>query len=277
MVGCSGSGTATPESRSDSSSIPGEDTPTYGGVLTLANRGDPPAAFDTMRTSSIALHHVGGALFGAGNLVRRCRENMYLACPDLASSWLANPGFTEWEFTIRPNVTWHDGEPFTAEDAKFWFDLAANGWESDGVPVRAPAYFRGELGEIESVEVLEFNRLRVTLAEPNPHYLSVLANPRLRIAHPKHIFEPLFEDGEYSAGPLDVGVVGTGPFRLESYEPGSLVRVVRNDDYWERGAGGDLPYLDGIDYVIHAQSDGDGRGVSHGGALTGERGGRGTT
>lgn len=250
MVGCNGSGTATPEARSESSPIPGGETPRYGGVLTLANRGDPPAAFDTMRTSSIALHHVGGALFGAGNLVRRCRENMYLACPDLASSWLANPGFTEWEFTIRPNVTWHDGEPFTAEDAKFWFDLAANGWESGGVPVRAPAYFRGELGEIESVEVLEFNRLHVTLAEPNPHYLSVLANPRLRIAHPKHVFEPLFEDGEYSAGPLDVGVVGTGPFQLESYEPGSLVRVVRNDDYWERGAGGDLPYLDGIDYVI---------------------------
>ena len=46
--------------------------PTYGGILVLANRGDPPAAFDPMRTSSIALHHVAGGLFGPGNLVTRC-------------------------------------------------------------------------------------------------------------------------------------------------------------------------------------------------------------
>ena len=120
---------------------------------------------------------------------------MYLVCPDLASNWVANPGFTEWEFTIRPNVTWHDGEPFTAEDVQFWYGLAADGWESDGAPVRAPAYFRGDLGDIESVEVLEFNRVRVTLAEPNPHYLTVLANPRLRIAHPKHLMAPSARGG----------------------------------------------------------------------------------
>ncbi len=226
------------------------ETPVRGGVLILANRGDPPAAFDTMRTSSIALHHVGGAVFGTGNLVRRCRENMYLVCPDLATNWVANPGFTEWEFTVRSNVTWHDGEPFTADDVKFWYDLAADGWKIDGESVRAPAYFRGDLGEIESVDVLPFNRLRVRLAAPNPHYLSVLANPRLRIAHPRHLFEPLLESGGYSIAPLDVGVVGAGPFELERYDPGSLVRVVRNWDYWEHGAGGQMPYLDGIDYVI---------------------------
>ena len=49
--------------------------PRYGGTLYLANRGDPPSGFDSMRTSSIALHEIGGALFGDGNLARRCREN----------------------------------------------------------------------------------------------------------------------------------------------------------------------------------------------------------
>ena len=249
-AGCTADPIAQTPASPSSSPTAGEDVPQRGGVLTLANRGDPPAAFDTMRTSSIALHHVGGALFGPGNLVRRCRENMYLVCPDLAVSWVANPGFTEWEFTIRRDVSWHDGEPFTAEDAKFWLELAAAGWSIGGASVRAPAYFRGELGDIESVDVLENNRLRVTLSEPNQHYLSMLANPRLRIAHPKHLFEPLFTAGDYSAAPLDVGVVGTGPFKLDRYEAGSLIRVVRNEDYWESGEGGRLPYLDGIDYVI---------------------------
>ena len=202
-----------------------------------------------MRTSSIALHHVAGAVFGPGTLVRRCRENIYLVCPDLASNWVANIGFTEWTFTIRNDVLWHDGEPFTAEGVAFWFDLAVNGVETDD-GIRAPAYFRGELGDIESVEVLPFNQVRVTLREPNPHYLEVLANPRLKIAHPKHLMEPLIEQGELSVAPLDVGLVGTGPFVFESYDRGSIVRVRRFDDYWEKGDSGQLPYLDGIDYII---------------------------
>ncbi len=82
-----------------------QSSPRYGGTLTLATRGDPPAGFDTMRTSSIALHQVGGALFGPGNLVMRCRENMYAVCPYLATRWETNPAFTEWTFTIRQNVS----------------------------------------------------------------------------------------------------------------------------------------------------------------------------
>ena len=104
------------------------DGPTrYGGVLILANRGDPAAGFDSMRSSDIGLHHVGGSLFGGGNLVKRCSENVYLICPELARSWTASPGLEEWTFTIRDGVRWHDGAPFNAEDAKFWLDLAAFG------------------------------------------------------------------------------------------------------------------------------------------------------
>ena len=250
-IACNGDG--SPDARSqpgDGTAIADADNPQYGGVLVLANRGDPPAAFDPMRTSSIALHHAGGAIFGPGNLVRRCRENMYLVCPDLASDWTANPGYTEWTFTIRPNVLWHDGEPFTAEDVEFWYTLAGEGWEAEDGGVRAPAYFRGDLGDVQAIEILPFDRIRITLAEPNPHYLAVLANPRLRIAHPKHLMEPQILAGDLSVAPLDIGVVGTGPFKLERYDLGSLIRVVRNEDYWDSGLAGELPYLDGIDYVI---------------------------
>ena len=150
----------------------------YGGVMVLANRGDPPSGFDTMRTSSIALHHVGGALFGPGNLVMRCRENLYLACPYLATSWTVDPSQTEWTFTLRDDALWHDGTPFTAADVELWFDLVLNGYESDG-EVRAPAYFKGDLGAIESVEALPGNRVRIVLGERNRFFLDVLANPRL--------------------------------------------------------------------------------------------------
>jgi peptide/nickel transport system substrate-binding protein len=222
----------------------------YGDILVLANRGDPPAGFDTLRTSSIALHHVAGALFGPGNLVMRCRENMYFVCPYLATSWTADPGFTEWTFTIREDVYWHDGTPFTAEDVKFWFDLIYFGARA-GNRVRAPAYFKGELGDAESVEVLEHNRVRIRFRHRNPFFPEILANPRFKIAHPRHLMQPRIEQGELSISPADVGLVGLGPFKMESYQRGSVIRLRRFDDYWERDGGGNqLPYLDGIDYVI---------------------------
>ena len=222
----------------------------YGGTLTLANRGDPPAGFDSMRTSSIALHHVGGALFGPGNLVMRCRENSYDVCPYLATYWTANREYTVWTFAIRPDVYWHDGVRFTAEDVKFWFDLVFFGVESQG-KTRAPAYFATELGVIDTVELLEHNRVRLTFKRRNPYFVEILANPRFKIAHPKHLMLPLIEDGNISVSPLDVGLVGIGPFALSRYRKGSLIRVVRNDRYFEvDGQARALPYLDGIDYVI---------------------------
>ena len=224
--------------------------PERGGVLVLANRSDPPAGFDTLRTSSIALIHIGGALFGPGNLVRRCRANMFMVCPDLATSWTAAPGFAEWTFTIRPDAYWHDGVPFTAEDAKFWFELAAFDTEATGTR-RVSAYSRGLLGFIERVETLPNNQLRITLAERNAQFLEILANPRLKIAHPRHLMEQAIRDGEPSVTPLSVGLVGTGAYRLEQYKPTTSIRVRRFERYWERDAGGRrLPYLDGIDYVI---------------------------
>lgn len=228
--------------------VPGETK--YGDILVLANRGDPPAGFDTLRTSSIALHHVAGAVFGPGNLVMRCRENMYFICPYLASHWVTNLAFTEWTFTIRDDVFWHDGTPFTAEDVKFWFDLVYFGAKV-GDRVRAPAYFKAELGDIEKVEVLGDNRIRFVFKQRNPHFLEILANPRFKIAHPRHLMQPRIERGEVSISPLDVGAVGLGPFKLESYDRGSVVRVRKFDRYWEKDDDGEsLPYLDGIDYVI---------------------------
>ena len=270
---------ATP-SPTPASPVPVDLGAKYGGILVLANRGDPPAGFDPLRTSSIALHHVGGALFGPGNLVMRCRENMYVVCPYLATRWVANPGFTEWTFTIRNGVYWHDGTPFNAEDAKFWFELAYFGAE-EGDKVRAPAYFKGEFGDVERVEVLEHNRLRITFGQRSPHFPDVLADPRFKIAHPRHLMQERIEQGEVSISPLDVGLVGLGPFKLERYERGTAIQVRRSDQYWESNADGKLPYLEGIDYVVmpnpfamdvafrSGRLDGGARGQDH--YLTSER------
>jgi peptide/nickel transport system substrate-binding protein len=223
--------------------------PQPGGILRLGNRGDPPAAWDPMRTSSIALHHVAGAVFGPGNLVQRCRENMYMVCPYLATSWTPNQDFTEWTFSLRPGVSWHDGAPFTADDVVFWFELAAFGVTVDG-RTRAPAYFRANLGEIVAVEALR-DQVRVTLARPTVRFPEMLLDPRMKIAHPAHLMRPRIEAGDVGVSPLDVGLVGLGPFRVVRNDPGSQVQVRRFEGYWERDErGARLPYLDGIDYLV---------------------------
>ncbi|MBI2856256.1 MAG: ABC transporter substrate-binding protein, partial [Chloroflexi bacterium] len=219
--------------------------------------------------------------FGPGNLVMRCRKNVYLVCPSLATSWVGTLGFTQWTFTLRSGVYWHDGTPFTAEDAKFWLDLAYLG-ATGGDKLRAPAYFQGELGDIAKVEALDRDRLQITFRQRNANFLDILANPRFTIAQPRHLMEQRIKQGEVSISPLDVGLVGLGPFKMDSYEKGSVVRVRRSDRYWERDEeGGTLPYLSGIDYVIMpdpfamdvafrtGRLDGGARGQGH--YLTAER------
>ena len=267
--------TAIPSAATQPDSVSSDPSTRYGGVLRLANRGDPPAAFDSMRTSSIALNHVAGALFGPGNLVMRCRENMYAVCPYLARAWVSNPDFTEWIFTLRDNVLWHDGTPFSIEDVRFWFDLAISGAKV-GDRTRAPAYFKGELGDIDQVEVLSKSQVRIKLGTRNRFFLEVLANPRLKIAHPSHLMEPRLKHGEVSLAPLDVGLIGVGPFGFTKYQRGSRIQIHRSHFYFESDReGNQIPYLDGIDYTIMpnpfamdaafrtGRLDGGARGLGH--------------
>ena len=51
--------------------------------------------------------------------------------------------------------------------------------------------------------------------------------------------------------PVDMGYVGTGPFKFHAYEKGVAVEVRRFDQYWDADEkGNQLPYLDGVDYLI---------------------------
>jgi len=259
---------------------PAAGEPVYGGILRLANRGDPPSGWDPMRTSSIALHHVAGGVFGAGNLVMPCRENMYMVCPYLATSWRHNADYTEWTFNIRTDVYWHDGHPFTEEDVAFWLELAYFGVTKDG-KTRAPAYFKGDLGEIVEIEAGR-GQVTIRFAQPTVRFPEMLLDPRIKIAHPAHLMKPRIEAGDVDVSPLDVGLVGVGPFKVASYEPGTKIEVRRFDRYWEKDSRGRrLPYLDGIDFYIMpdpvamdlafraGRIDGGARGEGH--YLTSER------
>ena len=224
--------------------------PKFGGILRLAHRKDPRAGWDHMQTATYDNTHVTNSVTGSGNLVRSCRDNVYAVCPGLAESWESNADFTQWTFKIREGVLWHDGEPFTPEDVKFWIDINFKS-TTVGATTRPGSYFRGNFKDIEQVDVLDGNRVRITLGSPAPQYILGIGIPRMTIFHPKHLMQPFFDRGEVNVRPNEVGYVGTGPYVFQKFVKGSNVEVRRFDKYWEKdGEGNLLPYLDGIDWFI---------------------------
>ncbi len=225
--------------------------PKYGGILTLATRADPAAGFDTMRVTNFELSVPGGAIYGDRNLVKPCREDNDQVCPGLAERWESNQDFTQWTFKVRDGVLWHDGRPFSAEDAKFWIDLAVSGAKV-GDKTRLPSVAKAQFGPVKQVEVLAGNTVKVTLTDAAPIYPTLLAMfyPML-IQHPKHLMESRIQAGDVNVSPQDIGWVGAGPFKVSSYEKGSALQLRRFDGYWETDASQrKLPFLDGIDYII---------------------------
>jgi len=143
--------------------------------------------------------------------------------PALATSWEANDDASVWTFTLRDGVKWHDGEPFTAEDVKFTFDLILN------KDIRAAA--AGQVDTLSSVEVISPNQVRMTFSKPNASLPLMLAY-RMPIV-PKHILEG--QDPNQPTAFIE-HPIGTGPFKFAEAASGQFWATERNEEWW----GGDV-------------------------------------
>jgi len=147
----------------------------------------------------------------------------YKLVPGLAQSWdISRDGLT-YTFRLRPNVTFHDGTPFNADAVKFVFERQLN----DKGPYYATGtypYVKGFLGNVAGVEVLDASTVQIKLKAPLTPFLQYLAHQSLFMFSP----ESLKKWGK------DVvkHPVGTGPFKLETWEPGVKVVLARHDQYW---------------------------------------------
>jgi peptide/nickel transport system substrate-binding protein len=131
----------------------------------------------------------------------------------LATSW-TSPDPVTYVFTLREDVTFHDGTPFTADDVKTSLERVL---QMEG----PPSYILGIIAEIEVTGTYE---VKMTLWQAFAPFLSVLANPAASIVSPTAT-EEYGED--FSKNP-----VGTGPFKFESWESDELV-IVSNEDYFK--------------------------------------------
>lgn len=135
--------------------------------------------------------------------------------PLLAESW-KQISDTVWEFSLREDVTFHDGELFTADAVKKTFERLLD--PNVGAP-RA-----GALSMVQEIKAVDDHTVQFILTEPYAPLLSILAGHESGIISPKAI--------ERFGKELINEPVGTGPFRFEHWKPGQEIVIVRNEEYW---------------------------------------------
>ena len=224
-----------------------------GGNLTFATIAEP-------LTFNLAIANDASSSGVLAYLFEGLTETSWLTDqiePRLAESWeSSNDGLT-WTFRLRKDVEWHDGEPFTAHDVEFTFNRIIYNQDINATsrPIFHFRYLDDETGEWEeapmTVKALDDFTVECVLPVPFAPFLRSMGTA----IYPQHILEKHVEDGTFEST-WDIGtdpseVIGTGPFTIESYEPGERVVLARNPDYWlEDDAGNSLPYLDRVVHII---------------------------
>jgi peptide/nickel transport system substrate-binding protein len=177
------------------------------GLATTPSSADPHF-YNFQPNNNLALH-----IFS--RLIER--DARIRPIPGLAESWRP-VGNTIWEFKLRAGVKWHDGRDFTADDVAFTLARIPQ------VP-NSPGSFAGFVRPITRVEVVDPLTLRLHTAGPHP----VLPNDLTFISIvSRHAGEGATTE-DYNTGKA---AIGTGPYKLARFQPGSLVELVRNDAYF---------------------------------------------
>jgi peptide/nickel transport system substrate-binding protein len=142
-----------------------------------------------------------------------------------ATPWLATaivPEGTDgrsWRITLRENVRWHDGRPFTSNDVvftlRYYRDGIANRW----------THHVSDTPKLTTIEALDRRSLRVGCENPCPSFDKVTAADIVIL--PAHLWQSVRQPHLYR-GPL----IGTGPYRVAELAPGRFLRLEANRDYF---------------------------------------------
>lgn len=134
----------------------------------------------------------------------------------LAEHWEYDENTHTYTFYLRDGIKWHDGEPFTAEDVKFTIEAIQN---PDNGSENAPNY-----EDVEEITVIDDTTIAFRLSAPNVAFLEYMSIGIL----PKHLLEGEdMQESEFFRNP-----VGTGPYKLESWDAGQSIVLVKNEDYY---------------------------------------------
>ncbi|MFT4191699.1 MAG: ABC transporter substrate-binding protein [Comamonas sp.] len=138
--------------------------------------------------------------------------------PELATAWTASPDGLRITFTLRGDVKWHDGQPFTSADVAFsvleiWKKLHARG--------------RAIFANVEQVLTPDAQTAVLVLSKPAPYIFNALAAVESQVL-PRH----LYAGSDPLSNPRNNAPIGTGPFKFAEWSRGRAITLVRNEAYW---------------------------------------------
>jgi len=196
-------------------------TPRKGGTVRYAsNLHGPDDQMDPIVFTSGIDYTRGRATY---NGLVQMRDNMALA-PELAEEWSANKDATEYTFKIRKGVEFHDGSPLTADDVVWSMNrhLGAN----------SPSTAKSLFGSVQYWKRVDSHTVKAVMSSADSDLPAKLTEKQAKIAK---MGAEDFRKGN-----------GTGPFLLESFEPGVRSTHVRNPNYWRDGANFEALEITGI-------------------------------
>lgn len=192
------------------------DTTAAAGPVTVRTAVPTPA----VGIDPVLINDEGGlATFGQAAEYLIFSDDELNAVPVLAESWEANPDGDVWTFHLNSNATFQDGSPVTAEDV-----VATVQGIAEGNAASAFETFGVDPGAVVAVDPMT---VEFTLNQPNGAFPFFMSSDNYNAA----ILPASFWEN-YSEGAYEQSFVGSGPWILESYDPGVSATYVKNEDYW---------------------------------------------
>ncbi len=205
----------------DSAAVDGDPVP--GGTMVIGSTQVPRHLNGAVQSGYATA--VPGTQLNAGLLLYDAEWNPQ---PYLAESWeVADDGLSV-TVKIVENAVFHDGEPITSEDVAFSITTA-----------QAHHPFKPMFEPVTSVDTPDDFTAVINLSQPHPAILLAMS-PALLPIIPEHVFNDGQDLPTHPRNSEDF--VGSGPFKLVEYNPESIIRMERFDDFFIEGR----PYLDEI-------------------------------
>jgi peptide/nickel transport system substrate-binding protein len=216
-LGASASAIATLVAEADAYAA---DTPTKGGILRIGAAGGSTTDSLNPATWTDTVTLLCG--FAICNLlVENSPDNK--PAPDLAESWEAKPGAAEWIINLRKGVQFSNGKEFDADDAIYSLNLHRGDSKSGA---------SGPMKAISDIKKLDKNQIQITLTSADADLPYVLSDYHLVMVPNGY--------ADWS------GLVGTGAFTVDKFDPGVRVSLKKNSKFWRPDRG----HLDGCEITV---------------------------
>ena len=184
---------------------------------------DDPQTLDPHSANLLSTNRVLGQVYEG--LVGR--DKNFKIVPGLAVSW-SQPDAKTWRFKLRPNVKFHDGQAFSADDVVFSAERA----------LHTLSQLKVSLQGVASVKKVDSLTVDMLMKEPNPVLLNHLFQFRIMskewAARNKSETPQNYTDREDTFASRNTN--GTGPFKVTLRQPDVKTVLVVNPDWWNKGS-----------------------------------------